>query len=85
MSRPDDQREMTERLHPAYPVSSDNVGALTAALRLPTFRAGGGPPLIRRLTLMVRDGAIDHVLDPVFPPNESAEQALDWLRIHPMS
>jgi peroxiredoxin len=49
------------------------------ALQLPTF-AAGGMTLIKRLTLMIRDNRIDHVFYPVFPPNESAGEVMDWLR-----
>ncbi len=76
------QREMAERLHLPYPVLSDADLELTTALRLPTFRAADGPRLIRRLTLVVRDGTIEHVFYPVFPPDRSAEPVLDWLRSH---
>jgi peroxiredoxin len=41
--------------------------------------------LVKRLTLIVRAGRIEHVFYPVFPPNESANQLLRWLRDHPIS
>jgi hypothetical protein len=50
---------------------------------LPTFEVDG-MPLIKRLTLIVRDQRIEHVLYPVFPPNESAAQVIDWLDCHPI-
>ena len=77
------QREMAERLHLPFEVLSDADFVFTDALRLPTFEAGG-MRLIKRLTLVVRDGRIEHVFYPVFPPNESAAQVLDWLERHPM-
>lgn len=73
------QREMVERLHLPYAVLSDSDFRLTDALTLPTFMAGG-MQLLRRLTLIVRDGTIEHVFYPVFPPDRSAAQALDWLK-----
>lgn len=76
------QREMAERLHLPYPVLSDVAYVFTDALRLPTFRAADGPRLIRRLTMVVRDGRIEHVFYPVFPPDRSAEPVLDWLHHH---
>ena len=79
----DYQREMAERLHLPFLVLSDAHFAFTDALRLPTFEAGG-MRLIKRLTLVVRDGRIEHVFYPVFPPNESAAQVLDWLERHPI-
>lgn len=79
---PDYQREMVERLHVPFPVLSDERGALQAALNLPTFEAAG-QTLLKRMTLFIRGGAIEHVHYPVFPPNESADHALTWLRAHP--
>jgi peroxiredoxin len=79
----DYQREMAERLHLPFPVLSDAHFDFTDALRLPTFEAGG-MRLVKRLTLIVRDGRIEHVFYPVFPPNESAAQVLDWLERHPI-
>lgn len=73
------QREMAERLHVPYAVLSDAAFALTDALRLPTFEVDG-VRLLRRLTLVVRGGTIEHVFYPVFPPDRSAAQALDWLK-----
>jgi peroxiredoxin len=77
------QREMAERLHLPFEVLSDARFALTDALRLPTFEVDG-MRLIKRLTLVVRAGRIEHVFYPVFPPNESAAQVIDWLERHPI-
>ncbi len=76
------QREMAERLHLPFEVLSDDAFALCDALRLPTFEVEG-VRLLKRLTLMIRDGRIEHALYPVFPSNESADQVLRWLREHP--
>lgn len=73
------QREMAERLQVPYPVLSDADYRLTEALDLPTFEAGG-MRLLRRLTLIVRNGTIEHVFYPVFPPDESAARTLAWLK-----
>jgi peroxiredoxin len=73
------QAEMTERLHLPYPVLSDVAFQLTDALRLPTFEAGG-MRLLRRVTLVIKDGVIEHVFYPVFPPDRSTEPVLAWLR-----
>jgi len=54
---------------------------LTRAMRLPTFSAAD-QTLLRRLTLVVRDGLVEHVFYPVFPPDRHAEQVLDWLTAH---
>jgi peroxiredoxin len=80
---PDYQREMADRLHLPFEVLSDARFALTDALRLPTFEVDG-MRLIKRLTLIVRDQRIEHVFYPVFPPNESAAQVIDWLERDPI-
>jgi peroxiredoxin (alkyl hydroperoxide reductase subunit C) len=69
------QREAAERLHLPYPLLSDE----RAALGLPTFEVEG-VTLYRRLTLVLRDGLVEDVVYPVFPPDEAAEQALERLR-----
>jgi len=74
----DYQHEMAERLHLPFPVLSDSDLGFAHALRLPTF-AIDGKTLITRLTLIVRDGTIEHVFYPVFPPDENASQVLRWL------
>ncbi len=75
------QREMALRLRLPYPVLSDAGLAFARALRLPTFDAAG-MTLLKRLTLIVRDGSIGHVFYPVFPPEENASEVLDWLQMH---
>jgi len=75
----DYQREVAERLHLPFPLVSDAELALTNALRLPTFEVAGHT-LLRRLTLVVLDGTVEHVWYPVFPPDRHAEQVLGWLR-----
>jgi peroxiredoxin len=72
------QREAVERLHLPYPILSDEDLELTRALDLPTFDVDG-LTLIKRLTLIVRDGAIADVVYPVFPPDRGAELALERL------
>jgi peroxiredoxin len=73
------QREMTERLAVPFEVLSDADLRLVRALRLPTFEANG-LPLVKRLTLVIRDGVIEHVFYPVLPPDTHAGEVLDWLR-----
>jgi peroxiredoxin len=75
----DYQREVVERLQLPFQVLSDPTHSLARALDLPTFEAGG-LRLYKRLTLIVRDGVIEHAFYPVFPPNEHADQVLTWVR-----
>ena len=74
----DYQRELAERLGLRYPLLSDADLLLTRALRLPTFDVEG-LTLMRRLTLLVKDGEIATVAYPVFPPDRAAAQALRLL------
>lgn len=77
------QREMAERLHIPFEVLSDAEFKVCDAMRMPTFDVAG-MRLVKRLSLVVRGGRVEHVFYPVFPPDESAEQVLRWLREHPL-
>jgi peroxiredoxin len=73
----DYQREMTERLHIPFEILTDADLNLVQALRLPTFSIQG-MTLVKRLTIFILDGVIEHVMYPVFPPDRSAEEAVKW-------
>jgi peroxiredoxin len=73
-----DQQELVSRLHLPFEVLSDAALELARALKLPTFQVEG-MTLIKRLTLMIHDGAIEHVFYPVFPPDTSAPTVIHWL------
>ncbi|MGH6813371.1 MAG: peroxiredoxin [Methylocella sp.] len=77
------QLELVGRLHLPFETLSDAEFRLCEALGLPTFEADG-TRLLKRLTLIVRAGRIEHALYPVFPPNESADQVLRWLSNNPI-
>jgi peroxiredoxin len=81
---PEYQREMAQRLHLPFEILSDAEFKLCDALRLPTFEIDR-MRLMKRLTMIVRAARIEHVLFPVFPPNESAAEVIRWLRAHPIS
>ena len=72
------QKEAVKRLHLPFELLSDDRLEFASALRLPTFKVDG-MTLIRRLTLFVRDGAIEHVFYPVFPPDANAAAVVHWL------
>ncbi len=38
--------------------------------------------LLKRFTLIIRDGIVEHVFYPVFPPDANAGEVLAWLTIH---
>lgn len=76
------QREAAVRLHLPFPLLSDNDLLLAKALRLPTFEVSG-MTLLKRLTMLIRGGIIEHVFYPVFPPDRSATDVIDWLAENP--
>jgi peroxiredoxin len=73
------QRELVDRLHLPFPILSDADLQLTKAWRLPTMEVAG-QTLLRRFTLVIRDGRVEHLWYPVFPPDRHAEEVLSWLR-----
>jgi peroxiredoxin len=72
------QREAAERLHLPFALLSDQNLALAHALRLPVFTTAG-MTLLKRLTLVIEDRVVWHVLYPVFPPDRSAADVINWL------
>lgn len=72
------QREAVERLHLPFALLSDENLALASAMRLPTFDVDG-LSLLKRLTLVIRDGVIAEVFYPVFPPDRNAADVMNWL------
>ena len=75
------QREAAQRLHLPFPLLSDEHLELATTLSLPTFEVDG-MRLIKRLTLIINDGAIETVFYPVFPPDADAANVAKWLREH---
>lgn len=73
------QREAKERLHLPYQLLSDEALELQEGLGLPTFE-WEGKKVLKRVTLAVVDGKIEKVWYPVFPPDKSADQVLQWLK-----
>lgn len=77
------QQELAERLRLPFAMLSDTAHGLAAALRLPTFESRG-QLLYKRITLVIRDGAVEHVFYPVFPPDRHAGAVLAWLKENPV-
>jgi len=73
------QREMVERVHVPFPVLSDEKLELANALRLPTMDVAGHT-LHKRIAWIARDGVIERVFYPVFPPDKNASEVLAALR-----
>lgn len=77
--RPDELRAFAEYARMPFPLLSDQELTLTAALRLPTFRAAGGDRL-KRLTMVVDpDRTIRAVQFPIADPAASVEASLAQL------
>ncbi|ABG04046.1 Redoxin [Rubrobacter xylanophilus DSM 9941] len=74
-----DQREARERLGLPFELLSDGELAFARALGLPTFKVEGRI-LLRRLTMVVEEGRVEHVFYPVFPPDAHAGEVAGWLR-----
>ena len=72
------QNEMATRLHLPFAVLSDAKYALSTALRLPLFEAGG-MRLIKRVTLIISDGQITAVHYPIFPSHSDPEWVISTL------
>ena len=75
----DYQREAVERLHLPFPVLSDQDLRLARAIDLPMFTVAG-MTLNKRMVLVIDGGVITHVFYPVFPPDKSAAEVVEWLR-----
>lgn len=73
------QREVKDRLHLPFQMLSDSTLQLKGKMCLPTFSIAG-MELFKRLTLIANEGRIEKVFYPVFPPDQSADEVLAWLR-----
>ena len=73
------QREAAERLHLPFELLSDSSFAFAQALRLPMFEVEG-IRLLKRVTLIAKDGKIAKHFYPVFPPDRNIDEVLAWLQ-----
>ncbi|MEM6423440.1 MAG: peroxiredoxin, partial [Pseudomonadota bacterium] len=78
----DYQAEAAARLHLPFALLSDASLGFARAMRLPLFEVAG-MTLMKRLTLILRDGVVVRSFYPVFPPDRSAGDVLAWLGAHP--
>lgn len=76
------QQEAVERLHLPFAILSDENLLFASAMRLPTFETSG-LILLKRLTLVVKDGIVEHAFYPVFPPDQDAANVISWLKNEP--
>ncbi|PPC93485.1 MAG: peroxiredoxin [Methylotenera sp.] len=82
----DYQYEVWHRLHLPFPLLSDPTLHLKKLLQLPTFEVKTAiftAELYKRLTLIIKEGLIVKVFYPVFPPDQNAQQVIDWLTNNP--
>ena len=75
----EDQKEAKTRLGLPFELLNDSQFALTETMRLPTFEYAKSR-LIKRITVIAVDGIIRKVFYPVFPPDENAEDVIEWLK-----
>ena len=74
------QRDAVARLHLPFELLSDEQLELTHGWALPTFSVSGDV-LLKRFTLVIRDGIVRRVFYPVFPPTTNADDVLRWLKV----
>lgn len=73
------QREAAARLHLPFPLLSDSALELQEMLELPVMDVAGDV-LLKRLTMVARNGVIETVFYPVFPPDRNAADVIKHLR-----
>lgn len=74
---PADQSEAANRLELPFSLLSDQHLLLANAMQFPTFDVEG-KTLLKRFTLVVRDGVIEKVFYPVFPPDSNAAVVMNY-------
>jgi peroxiredoxin len=74
----EEQCEFAARERMPFPLLSDPELCLADDPGLPTFEADG-MRLYKRITMIARDGAIEDVIYPVFPPGSDAARAVALL------
>lgn len=79
------QAEAADRLKLPFALLADAELKLCQAMNLPRFEkeiAGENPIILKRLALIARNGVIEKVFYPVFPPEKNAEDVLEYLTNH---
>jgi peroxiredoxin len=72
------QVEVHDRLELPYEILSDENFELQKTLKLPIFEVQG-KRLLKRITLLIRDGRIEKVHYPVFPSNKDVDWVLEQI------
>jgi peroxiredoxin len=73
----EDQAEAVNRLNLPYPLFSDAAFQFSDSLKLPMLNIEN-LRLIKRLTLIAKDGVIKKCFYPVFPPDKNPEEVIKW-------
>jgi len=73
------QQELAERLQLPFVILSDHQLQFQQSLQLPTFESEHNT-LLKRLTLIAKDGVIETVHYPVFPSDADAKWAMAYLK-----
>jgi peroxiredoxin len=74
---PEDQAEAVARLHLPYPLVSDAAFKFSDSLKLPLFSVEN-LRLIKRLTLIAKDGVVKKCFYPVYPPDKNVKEVIKW-------
>ncbi|PUB18686.1 peroxiredoxin [Yoonia sediminilitoris] len=72
------QAEAAARLNLPFGLLSDAQGAFSDVMDLPDMVVHG-ERLLKRLTMIIKDGVIAKVFYPVFPPDQDAANVMAWL------
>lgn len=73
--------EAVHRLQLPYKLLSDSALLFAGKLNLPVFEIAG-LRLLKRVTLVIKDGVIKKFFYPVFPPDRNVDEVLSWLHLH---
>jgi peroxiredoxin len=61
-----------------YELLSDEKLEFVKTMKMPVFEWEGNP-LVKRCTLALRDGKVEHMWYPMFLPDENSGEAVSWL------
>ncbi len=73
------QAEAADRMHLPFALLSDADHKFGKAMNLPVFDADC-MKLLKRITIIVRDGKVIKTFYPVFPPDKNADDVINWLK-----
>jgi len=73
------QTEAADRMHLPFALLSDVNHEFGKAMNLPVFEADG-VKLLKRITMIIRNGRVIKTFYPVFPPDRNADDVIEWLK-----